>query len=86
MAAMGFAPPLQLQTSLDKRLQHFTIEWFLNEIKRRTLDRPDQLLVEVIDAARHQDDVDFRKTRLQSRHQLEAVDVGHSDVDNRQLG
>ena len=44
------------------------------------------ITVEVIDAACHQDHVDLRKTRLQSGHQLEAIDFGHSDVDNRQGG
>ena len=82
---MFLTAPAQLETSLHERPEDFAIERFLDEIKRRAADRPDQLFVEIVDAAGHQDDVQPRKSRFQLRHQLEAVQIGHPDVDNRQI-
>ena len=36
-------------------------------------------------AAGHQDDVQVGKTRFQAPHQFEAVQIGHPDIDNRQV-
>ena len=83
---MFFAAPAQFETSIDQRPEDFAIERFLDEVKRLAADRPDQLLVEIVDTAGHQDDFQSWKARLQSRHQLEAVQIRHPDVDDCQLG
>ena len=85
VAAMLLTTPPQLEAALDEGLQDLAIERLLNEIERRTADRPDQFLVQIVDAARHQDDVQLRKAGFQPRHQLEAVELRHPDVDDGQL-
>jgi hypothetical protein len=82
---MFLAAPPQLDAALDERLQHFAIERLLDEIKRRAADGSHQLLVEIFDAAGHQNDIDRRKAGLQLRHQFEAVEIRHPDVDDREL-
>ena len=79
---MLFATPPQLETSFDQRLKDLPIERLLDEIERGAAEGPNQLLIQIVDAARHEDDVEFGKAGLQTRHQLEAVDLGHSDIDN----
>jgi len=83
---MFLATPSQLDAAFDERLEHLAIERLLDEIERRAANRPHQLFVEIVDAAGHQDDVDRRKPRLQLRHELEAVEIRHPDVDDRELG
>ena len=82
---MLLAAPSQFDTSLHQRFQHFAIERLLDEEERRTADRADQFAVEIVDAPGHQDDVEVREARLQLRHQLEAVEIRHPHVDNREL-
>ncbi len=83
---MVLAPPAQLDAPFHERPEHLAIERFLDEVERGAADRPHQLLVEIVDAARHQDHVERRKACFQLRHQLEAVEIGHPDVDDRELG
>ena len=82
---MFLTTPSQLEASLHERPEDLAIERLLDEVERRAADGPDQLVVEIVDAAGHQDDVEPRKARFQLRHQLEAVQIGHPDVDDRQL-
>ena len=83
---MILAAPPQLDAAFDQRPEHFAIERLLDEIERGAANGADQLLVEIVDAAGHQDHVEAGKARLQPRHQLEAVEIGHPDVDDRELG
>src|SRR5262245_51073138 len=83
---MFFTTPAQLETAIDQRPEDFAIEGFLDEIERGAADRPDQLVVEIVDTAGHQDDFQSWKTRFQLRHQLEAVQIRHPDVDDGQFG
>src|SRR5262245_22679326 len=77
--------PAQLETALDERQQNIAVERLLDEVERRTAQSPNELFVKIVEAAGHQDHVHVRKTRLQLRHQLEAVEIGHADVEDREL-
>src|SRR5262245_3025420 len=74
------AAPAQLETAIHQRLQHFTIKRFLNEIKGSSTNGANELLIEVVEAAGHHDDVDPGMIGLQPGHQLESVEFGHADV------
>ena len=77
--------PAQFEAPLDQRLQHFPVERLLDEVERPAANRANQLLIEIVEAARHQDDVDVGLVRLQPDHQLEAVQSGHSDVEDDEV-
>ena len=86
MAAVFVAAPAQLDAAVDQRLQHVAIERLLDEVEGGAADGAHELLVLVVDAAGHQDDVDVGVQRLQTRHQLEAVELRHADVENGEVG
>ena len=50
--AMIFAAPAQLDAPFDQGPEHLAIEGLLNEVEGRAADGPDQLLVQIVDAAR----------------------------------
>ena len=57
MLPMLLPAPPQLEASLDQRPEHVAIEGLLDEVEGRASNRPHQLLVQIVDAAGHQDDV-----------------------------
>src|SRR5436309_4089397 len=79
------AVPSQVEAAVDQRLQHLAIERFLDEVERPTLDGSDELLVLILEAASHQDDVEVGLERLQPCHELEPIELGHADVEDGEL-
>ena len=85
VAAVFSAVPAQVEAAVDQRFQHLAIERLLDEIEGATLDGPDKLLVLILEASSHQDDVEVGLERFQAGHELEAVKLRHADVKNREL-
>src|SRR5439155_23604562 len=76
----------KIETSLNQGLKPLSIKRLLNEIERRTADGPNELLVHIIDAAGHENDVQLGHAGFQPAHQLEPIHFGHADIHNRQRG
>src|SRR5262249_49437891 len=80
------AVPTQLKTSLDQSLQNLAIEWLLDEIEGAAANSANELFVLVLDAAGHDNDIHVGLKCFQPRHQLESVELRHTDVENGKIG
>ena len=48
--------------------------------------RQDELGIELMDAAGHENDIHFSIQGLQTFHQLEAIHLGHLNIENGEIG
>ena len=72
----------QLETSFYKGKQHLAVEGLLKKVERIFANSPYELRIQFMDAAGHENDIQFRIKGLQLFHQLEPVHVGHLDIKN----
>src|SRR6516164_449255 len=71
---------LEVETSLYQTEQHATVEWLLKKIECIFPNCLDELCIDLMDAAGHEYDAQFRIEGLQLFHQLESVHLGHLNI------
>src|SRR5215468_6732741 len=72
----------QLKAPFNKAEQHTAVEWFLKKVECILPNRPDELCIELMDTAGHENNIQLGIKGLQLFHQLEPIHLGHLNIQD----
>src|SRR5262249_50353410 len=75
----------QFEAPVDKSEQQLTIEGLLQKVERIFTNRANQLRIEFVNAAGHENNIHFRVHRPQLFRQVEAIQLRHLNVQDGEI-